>query len=368
MKKKKFKQAYNKFKKATKENPKNHAVWYFKAKALYDHIDGYNKRMDYKKYVEANNDIDKALELNLNNSDAWITKSNILKYIGNYEDSLKCCYEALKIKPNAFWIDTAFIHEWFKHYQEAIECIEKAIINRDPKWKLISLEMLKSALQTALKYGKNYYFPVTRVGLLSILPPKSEILYSTLMRIRYAIKIDRHGKAHWANLYTPVYFTSDGFSCLFPVRLYGYNQPMLISWKDVRFAVKGNFKVGPHGVRGFSFKLLITKFRESQSDFKIREEEFNDFIRKIRGEKHGAYPFLEEKINREIEEIIISFLKSKSGNAFTLASLKKKINSLIMDADTFEYFKKNAERVFNNLINNKKVKSTLQNNEVLYFI
>ncbi len=296
---KKYLKAINLFNKAIKQNPESYKAWYFKGKALFDYNNDSTKRMIPKKYEEAKKYIDKALEIKPNKPDIWISKSKILNIIGPYEDALNCCYEAMKIRPNAFWLEAACTHECFKHYQEAIECIDKCILYRSKRSAHFSsrlnppnMQNLRSGFVSGLKYGDNFYIPITIEELSNVIPLKSEIIYSTNMKITWIThytSYKRQPQRHTAWIITEVLITLEGFACRFPTRrrpsskLISPNfSPIFIPWSEARLPRRGHIKVGPKG-ETFIFRLVRSKLRESEKEFQHRAKNFQNDIRRLRG-------------------------------------------------------------------------------------
>jgi tetratricopeptide (TPR) repeat protein len=72
---------------------------------------------------------DRALEIDLNNTDALNNKAWALYELKKYEESLECCNKALKVDPNDIdaWTHKGWALQELKKYDEAIECWNKSI-------------------------------------------------------------------------------------------------------------------------------------------------------------------------------------------------------------------------------------------------
>ena len=67
---------------------------------LKEHMLKGNEYFYKKKYNEAIQCYDKALEIDVNNANAWNNKGLSLYYIGEYEEAIQCYDKALEIAPN----------------------------------------------------------------------------------------------------------------------------------------------------------------------------------------------------------------------------------------------------------------------------
>lgn len=298
----KYYKAIYKFNKAIKENPESSDAWHGKGCALFAYNNISPKRRTPKKYEEAMKYIDKAIELNPKKKNYWFHKIQILNLIGPYEDAVKSCYEALRIEPNKFWLETAITHDCFKHYQEAIECIDKHRLNLPQgqnKFTLLEqieqVKKMKSGLESGLKYGDNFYVPVIEalLQLSKAIPLKSEIIYSTKMKITWTSHYTRYRgqpQKHTAWLITKVLITPEGFACWFPTRrrpssksISPNHSPVFIPWSEARLPRRGHIKVGFKGEDAFIFRLVGSKLRESEREFSLRAKTFQNDIRRLRG-------------------------------------------------------------------------------------
>ncbi|MFX1574258.1 MAG: tetratricopeptide repeat protein [Promethearchaeota archaeon] len=180
--KKKYRTASRNFEKAIQSKPEFEKAWLYKGKSLYA----------LENYGEAKVCIDRAIELNPTSVDSLLFKVELSLKIGTYEEALKYCNEALKIHPNKYWLQMAYIHERFKNFKEALECIEKALTYNPNSKKLLRLKLV---MLNGLEYGDNYYIPVARSSLLKIIPPEDEIIYSTNLCITWKIRPEDQERA-----------------------------------------------------------------------------------------------------------------------------------------------------------------------------
>ena len=214
-----------------------------------------------KEYSKSLEFIDKALEINPSEPEWLAEKGLILSYLGRYEESINLCYQALKIQPNKYWLIVANIHERFKNFEVALECVEKALVN-EPNSKWVNL--VKHAIVDGIKYGENYYIPITTTGLILKLPPEDIIIYTT------RIKIKRLNQ----DLLTDAIITNNGIICYVPLTGIGY-----ISWDKIRFKSKDSFTFS-----GFKCELLWEPRYESSKEFKARSKKFKEVIYQLREE------------------------------------------------------------------------------------
>ena len=100
------------------------------------------KGMSYafiKKYDEALECSNKALELDPNNSDNLNNKAWALSNLGKNDEALECSNKALELDPNSAWAFTnkAWALNGLKRHDEALECSNKALEldpNSIPNW------------------------------------------------------------------------------------------------------------------------------------------------------------------------------------------------------------------------------------------
>jgi tetratricopeptide (TPR) repeat protein len=81
------------------------------------------------KYNEAIKCYNKAIEIEQNDDYAWKGKGSVLRDLGNYGDAIKCYNKAIEINPNyaeAWNSEGITFHNWGR-YEDAIKCYNKAI-------------------------------------------------------------------------------------------------------------------------------------------------------------------------------------------------------------------------------------------------
>jgi len=81
-----------------------------------------------KRYEEAIECYDKAIELNPNNPDYWNIKGNALMKLKRYEEAFECYDKAIELNPNnpIYWHIKGLVLYSLKRYEEAKKCYQKA--------------------------------------------------------------------------------------------------------------------------------------------------------------------------------------------------------------------------------------------------
>ena len=74
-----------------------------------------------------------------------------------------------------------------------------------------------------------------------------------------------------------------------------------------------------------------------------------------------------QQISKTLEDLIHNHLKQNEGKAFTSKVLLDKLEEIIENRQTYEYFKANSKGLLNKLIHNKKIKSTEKDGNTYYF-
>ncbi|MFW9968870.1 MAG: tetratricopeptide repeat protein [Candidatus Odinarchaeota archaeon] len=276
-----FNKALKSFKKSTKENPDSDLAWLYKGKSFFrrEIHNSYNSCItDSAEYgfKEAQKCFNKALDLNPQNSEIWLNKGLISFFIGTHEESLRCVNEAMKLEPNKFWFHLSQVHERFKHFKEAIECIDK-VLTSNPLNE--AAQRYKIALLNGLKFGKNYFIPLATTGiLLWLIPPNKEITYTTNVKITYFPAIvGKHTAKHRIN--TNVLFTNDSFVCNFPIARTIIKKPTSLALSEIRFPTMGHMAVGPKGpYQPFRIQLNRINFYESIDEFRSRVKNLKEDI------------------------------------------------------------------------------------------
>ncbi len=273
-----LKKANKQFDKALKINPNLDLAWSYK---------GHNLAI-LGKPEQGLELLNRALELNPSESIYWGYKAIAYReQLNNYNDSVKCWHEALKLEPNRFWSDLGVTHERFKKYREAVECMEKAILQK-PNDDLF--KKMKYALLGGIKY-KDYYFTiVTNINVLRDIPLNTfvdnEIVYASQMLISWLTPYSGKGYPTLTNFLTGVYFTTQGIMC------YCLDTPQtktyrgqVFPWSEAKFSHKNNIMIGYPKDKAFTFTLRgdIYAFTESKEELKIRKNNFKKDLEKLLG-------------------------------------------------------------------------------------
>ncbi len=373
-KKGKYKAAINKFNRVIEKFPKFELAWREKGKALYY----------LKNYEEANTCIDRALELKSSSADAWLTKMYILFHFNKYEEALNCCNEALNIHPNKYWLQMAYVHEQFKHFKEALECVDKALAYNPNNTKA---QRVKSALLNGINYGKNYYIPIARSPLLDIIPPEDDLIYSTELKMSWAVKFTPQGGNYGGenkkgfgrlklppvvaaiygigagigagigyikgierdkgSLITDVLMTSKGL-CLFIPSVIRQEAPGLhyLPWNKVAFTSEGEMIIN----NVFFCKLRREPLYESLEAFKQRYNTFHSEIRNLRQqytkeclEKARTYA----KLNQD--EKTLQWVKEGYKSNVFLREYNLSDDLMLVEKSIFDKQRIEAEKVINGL-------------------
>lgn len=248
-KNRKYKEALKYFNKEIKKNPNSSKPLRHKGLTL----------LELSRYSESIKYFDKALELDSSQPGWLVEKAMAFMHLGKYDESLDLCYQAMKLQPNIYWSQIAAIHERFKNFEAALECIEKAIIKNPNSDHLRSV---RSAIMNGLEYGKNFHIPIVRSLLLYKLPNEDTIIYTT----RIIIKMLN------SNLKVDAIMTNVGIKTLIPHTGFRY-----IPWEKIHISKKGAFSLS-----GFKCNLLFETRFESRVNFDIRRREFNEYISNMR--------------------------------------------------------------------------------------
>lgn len=258
--KKKYSPALKKFNQVLKMDPDNELGWVYKVKIL-----------QHKTPTEsALLAVNEALELYNSNAELWILKAEIMYVRTNstYEETLNCCKEALRLNPNAYWFEMARINERFRHYKEAIDCVDEALAtNVKQSLDQASLKRLKLALIDALEYGKNYHVPVSAfIAYLLFIPPTDKILYTTDFRVKKTYTSPR-SKLKTNHFSIIAYLTDKGM-------VYGTN---FVEWKYLRLKKKDG-KLVAHSS---AFTLARSPIFETIPEFNTRLKNFNNDLEEL---------------------------------------------------------------------------------------
>ena len=232
--------------------------------------------------------INKALELNPSESIHWVHKALLYReQLNNYDDSVKCWYEAMKLEPNKYWVDLGKTHEEFKNYREAVECMEKGILYK-PDESLY--KKMKYVLLGGIKYKDNYYTIVTSYSYLRDIPlntfVENEIVYASLMLITWLTPYSGKGYPTPTNFLTGVYFTTQGIMCYCPDTPQTKTfRGQLFPWSEAEFSRSNNIIIGSPKKNAFTFTLRSDKYAysESKEEFKNRKKNFKKDLEKLLG-------------------------------------------------------------------------------------
>lgn len=218
------------------------------------------------------------MELNPTLNILWANKGNVLKYQGKYEEALKCYNQANLLQPNGHWLELAWLHEHFKNFNQALDCIEEAIkFNPNEPY----LQRVKLSIVNGIKYGQNFHIPVSTSIFLKKIPPEDEIIYSTRLKIIYEKPYGTRGKKRY-KLNSDALMTHQGFVSIFPTWGIRY-----VSWGLVKFPISTSNKPmkGKMRVSLFKIKLIRAPSHESEEQFKLRFAEFPNIILELRLQK-----------------------------------------------------------------------------------
>ena len=116
---KRYEEAIECFDKAIELNPNDPWYWYNKGVAL----------SELKRYEEEIECYDRAIELDPNNPWYWNNKGTALGKLERYEEEIECYDRAIELNPNnpIYWNNKGNALYYLKRYEEAIECYDRAI-------------------------------------------------------------------------------------------------------------------------------------------------------------------------------------------------------------------------------------------------
>jgi tetratricopeptide (TPR) repeat protein len=240
-----YKKALKYFNKEIKKNPNSSIALRHKGLTL----------VELARYSESIKFFDIALELDSSQPNWLVEKAMAFMHLGKYDESIALCYQAMKLQPNIYWSQIAAIHERFKNFEAALECIEKAII-KQPNFD--HNRRVRLAIMNGLEYGKNFHIPIARSLLLYELPIEDTIIYTTRITIKMLnsnFKIDS-------------IMTNIGIKTLIPKTGFRY-----IPWEKINLLKKGSFSFS-----GFKCSLLFAPKFESRANFDLRRKNFHDYL------------------------------------------------------------------------------------------
>jgi tetratricopeptide (TPR) repeat protein len=170
--KKKYNNAIQCFDNALEIEPNNTNAWNNKGLAL----------DDLCKHYEAIECYDRALEINTNNANAWNNKGAAIYHLGKYNEAIQCFDKAIEIEPNysKTWYNKGLSLYYLGKYNEAIECYDRALeinTNNANAWnnKGLSLYYLGKYNEAIECYDK----------ALEIEPNDSAVLYNKGLSLYY---------------------------------------------------------------------------------------------------------------------------------------------------------------------------------------
>ena len=199
LKKGKPKSALEKFNQVVRNNPDFELAWIYKVTIL-------DRFIDVKKALKAAND---GLRIHPSSAELWKLKASALMNINTstYEETIFCCKEALRLKPDEYLGISASVNARFKHYQEAVKCLER-VIELNPTDYAVRLKL---AYQDAIEYGHNYYVPLWAFSSNTLLhiPPSNKIIDTTRFKVKnYSTTMT--GKARVKISYVMALLTEEG--------------------------------------------------------------------------------------------------------------------------------------------------------------
>ena len=162
-----------------------------------------------KRYDEALESFDRAIELDANYQSAWANRGNVLNNLERYEEALESLDRAIELDPNDKWdwAKRGDVLNNLKRYDEALASLDRAIeldANYQSAWAnrgyvLNNLERYDEALESfdrALELDANYHSTwANRGNLLNNLKRYEEALAS----YDRALKLDDTYQSIWAN-------------------------------------------------------------------------------------------------------------------------------------------------------------------------
>ncbi|MBA7597449.1 Cell division coordinator CpoB [subsurface metagenome] len=145
---KRYREAIECYDKALEINPDYDAAWYDKGLVLFR----------LKRYREAIECYDKALEINPDNDLAWYRKGLALFELKWYREAIECYDKALEITTPGLFTSAAWYRKGLalfglKRYREAIECYDKALEITPDLEEIITpdLEEVKDSREKAIR-------------------------------------------------------------------------------------------------------------------------------------------------------------------------------------------------------------------------
>lgn len=267
----KYYEAINLFDEVIQENPDLDLPWAYKGEAL----------ANLKRTNEAVQCFDKALELNPLNAKTWWMKG---KCMNTQQKALECYQEAARLEPKRWLVNLAIIHSNSKRFNEALECIDKALelsSENEP------IKIIKWVILCGLEYGNNFYAPVANSLLFTIIPRTTPILYTTKMKLSWTTVVGYSRYPKVRKLDTEVFFTNSGIACFFPisknVNMQDLNsfRPRFIPYKnnaDPSLDLRFTSLINDMAFGEYRFKLVRNPTYESQQDFKKRSKLFKTVI------------------------------------------------------------------------------------------
>jgi len=163
---------------------------------------------DLKSGCELQSDDEKEAAINLIN--AWCNLGNLLKFLGDTREAIKCFYEALKLNPKdpLALREAGDLHRKSGEYERALRCFEKCLkLNPRDVYAWIGLGTLYEAmgrLEDSAECYRNVLNVDPRNGIawynLGVIYDKLEKSDRAVECYKEALEIDPENKHAWVNL------------------------------------------------------------------------------------------------------------------------------------------------------------------------
>jgi hypothetical protein len=245
----------------------------------------------------------------------------------------------MKLEPNKFWFQIAQVHERFKNYKEAIDCIDK-VLTLDPTNE--AAQRYKVALLNGLKYGENYFIPLATVGtLLWSIPPNKEIIYATNMDLSFfPAYVGKNTSKRRVS--TNALFTDEGVVCSFPIARSRTLKPTFIPFSQIRFPKMTHMAVGPKGpYQPFTFRLSRVSFYEKLNNFTSRSRVFKEKMRNVQSKMIDGQSnniSIQSKVAEKTEDILGPEALQMLIKGDLEGSMKELVNQPELESASFEFY------------------------------
>jgi len=366
--------------------------------------------LHFNNYEEALKSCNEAINIHPNKF--WLLMAHVHAQFKHFEEALECAERSLKYQPNnsrAQRVKSALLNAI--HYGDYyyIPITRSALLNMIP----VEDEIIYS---TRLKMDWKVNFPQepVQLGLLDYIFDGifSDLIDIVLEGITYSISVDKDK----GNLIMDALITFKGIALYIPAitgQESGTTGLQYIPWNQVSSSLKGKLTIK----NVFFCELVHEPKYESLESFRQRYDTFHEYIRDMRyqytkiclenaksyakleqdemtlqwieeGLKSNVYhqnlnlfndlmalksPILKKQKNqtqqmtKTLEDLILNYLKQNEGKAFTSKVLLGKLEEIIENPQTYEYFKANSKGLLNKLIHNKTIKSTEKDGNRYYF-